>query len=52
MKEKFMNFVVGNKKELIKVGSAVLGAAVGVAIVTFIDNQQLGEIPVEDVFVE
>ena len=52
MKEKFMNFVVGNKKELIKVGSAILGAAVGVVIATIVDNQQVGEIPVEDVFVE
>jgi len=52
MKEQFVEFVVSKKKELIKVGSAVVGAVIGVTIVTLIANQSVEELTAEDIFVE
>ncbi len=41
--EKIMNFVTERKPGLIKAGSAVLGAVVGVVVVTLIENQTVPE---------
>jgi len=43
MKDKFMKLMAERKHELLKVGSAILGALVGVAVVTIIENQTAEE---------
>ena len=50
MKDQIVDFVVDKKKELIKVGGAVVGAVVGVVVVTLLDTKIGTDIPVEEVF--
>lgn len=47
--EQLFQTVASKKKELIKVGSAVLGAVVGVVIATLVDGQNMEEAVMDEV---